>query len=126
MCVFNCTSIVLQAFKNHQLHNVLIDPGTADLTADVDFRRMKKVAQRDDRLTVVGPVSQGDFIARLKGHERLEMLIESATDPNEVDKLKSGYEMLTHPDKMGSRFKFLAMFPSVLREYLHRFPVTGF
>lgn len=30
----NC---VFQGFKNHQLHDVLCDPGSADLTADVDF-----------------------------------------------------------------------------------------
>lgn len=86
---------------------------------------MTKVAQMDDRLTVFGPVTQGDFIASLKGPERLEMLIQSA-NANEVDNLKSGYELLTHPDKMGTRFKFLAMFPSVLRDHLNRFPVTGF
>lgn len=26
-----------KAFKSHKLHDPLIDPGTADLTADVDF-----------------------------------------------------------------------------------------
>lgn len=32
-----------RAFKKHQLHDPLVDPGTADLTADVDFAALKKV-----------------------------------------------------------------------------------
>ena len=29
--------VLFQGFKNHKLHDVLCDPGTADMTADVDF-----------------------------------------------------------------------------------------
>lgn len=32
-----------RAFKKHKLHDPLIDPGSADLTADVDFSALKKV-----------------------------------------------------------------------------------
>lgn len=32
-----------RAFKKHKLHDPLKEPGTADLTADVDFSAIKKV-----------------------------------------------------------------------------------
>lgn len=32
-----------RAFKKHQLHDPLIEPGTADLTADVDFAAIEQV-----------------------------------------------------------------------------------
>lgn len=115
-----------RSFKNHQLHDPLCDPGTADLTADVDFQHMKNIAETDNRLITFGPIRQGDFIARLNGAERLDILLQSAVSDENVAKLKSGYDMLTQSDKMGERFKFLAMFPSVLKEHLKRFPVTGF
>ena len=36
--------LILQSFKNHQLHDVLQSPGTADITADVDFRGLARAA----------------------------------------------------------------------------------
>ena len=30
--------VIFQGFKSHKLHEVLVDPGTADVTANVDFR----------------------------------------------------------------------------------------
>lgn len=38
----------MQAFKNHNLHDPLVDPGTADLTADVDFSYLKNMVSDDD------------------------------------------------------------------------------
>lgn len=34
-----------RAFKDHKLHDPLIQPGSADLTADVDFGRLKEVKE---------------------------------------------------------------------------------
>lgn len=36
-------SVFLQAFKQHKLHDALAEPGTADLTADVDFAYLKRM-----------------------------------------------------------------------------------
>ena len=38
-------TVITQAFKDHKLHDPLIDPGSADLTADVDFRYLKSLAR---------------------------------------------------------------------------------
>lgn len=34
--------LLLQAFKNHEVHDPLKDPGQADITADVDFAFLKR------------------------------------------------------------------------------------
>lgn len=56
---------------------------------------------------------------------RLEKLLENANE-SEKEVLKSSYEMLTSPDQMGSRFKFLSIFPHVLKNFLSKNPVFGF
>lgn len=116
----------LQAFRQHGLHDPLIEPGSADLTADVDFKNIKLIAEQNDKLVTFGPVEQKDFLKRMGGDTRLEVLVKGAKTAEDTDSLKSGYDMLTNPSQMGSRFKFFAMFPSVLKEHLNKFPVNGF
>ena len=41
----------------------------------------------------------------------MQVLLQGAT-PTQVKDLLSGYEVLTSPDKMGHRFKFLTITPS--------------
>lgn len=115
-----------QAFKNHKLHDPLVQPGTADLTADVNFEHIKAIAEQNERLITFGPVEQGEFLQRMGGETRLEKLIEKATSTEAANSLKSGYNMLTDSSKMGSRFKMFAMFPKVLEAGLQKFPVNGF
>ncbi|KAH8414105.1 hypothetical protein KR222_006874 [Zaprionus bogoriensis] len=114
-----------RAFKQHALHEPLLEPGTADLTADVDFRQLKHVAESRGHIQCYGPVQQGDFLARMQGPVRLERLLAHALPENQ-DNIRSGYEMLTDPKQMGARFKFLSMFPSVLAAHLEKYPVAGF
>lgn len=103
----------------------MLDPGTADLTADVDFRRLKHIAEQEQQVICFGPVEQGAFLKRMQGDARLEQLIKHAK-PENIDLIKSGYEMLTDSKQMGQRFKFLSMFPAVMKEHLEKFPVNGF
>ncbi|XP_055851986.1 protein arginine methyltransferase NDUFAF7 homolog, mitochondrial [Episyrphus balteatus] len=114
-----------RAFKKHKLHDPLIEPGTADLTADVDFKRIKYIAEKNDEAIAIGPVDQGTFLKRMEGDARLEHLLENALPENKSN-IKSGYEMLTDPKQMGSRFKFLSIFPAVLKDHLEKFPISGF
>lgn len=115
----------MQAFKEHKLHDPLVDPGNADLTADVDFANMKRILELDDRLITVGPVEQGIFLKNMGAETRLQILLENC-DEGQKETLTSGFDMLTNPDQMGSRFKFLSMFPSVLKDHLTKHPVNGF
>lgn len=43
---------------------------------------------------------------------------------NQKSHLQSGYNMIMN--SMGQRFKFFAIFPNVLKEYLKKHPVAGF
>ncbi|XP_065354800.1 protein arginine methyltransferase NDUFAF7 homolog, mitochondrial [Calliphora vicina] len=122
---FGEKSDTLRAFKRHELFNPLKSPGTADITVDVDFRQMKRVAERDNKVLCLGPVEQGLFLQRMEGEVRLERLLKNALPENQTT-IKSAYEMLTQPEKMGSRFKFFSMFPAVLKDHLQKFPVNGF
>lgn len=129
--LINCTQIIFenisrfQGFKNHKLHDPLIEPGTADLTADVDFKQMKQFVEKNDKLLTFGPVEQRDFIKKLGGDVRIDRLVQSAI-PELRSQIQTGYEMLTDPKQMGSRFKFFAMFPSVLKDHLRKYPAVGF
>lgn len=102
-----------------------MDPGTADLTADVNFSEVKKILEADDRLITFGPVEQGKFLLEMEAEARLQFLLENCNETMK-ESLISGFDMIVNPEKMGSRFKFLSMFPSVLRDHLTKFPVGGF
>lgn len=114
-----------RAFKKHQLHDPLIEPGTADLTADVDFKRIKSICEKDDRLITFGPLEQGTFLKNMEINCRMEAVLKNCNEEQQ-EIIKSACDMLISPEKMGSRFKFFAMFPSVLKEHLAKFPVMGF
>lgn len=48
-----------------------MEPGTADLTADVDFRLLRDVVS--DKLCSFGPVTQRKFLLQLHIEKRLEV-----------------------------------------------------
>lgn len=56
---------------------------------------------------------------------RLETLKKKASE-NQVKGLDYTYDLMTDPDKMGTRFKFLALLPKVLEKILAKYPPTGF
>lgn len=66
-------SDTFRSFKNHKLHSPLKDPGTADLTADVDFSQLKKHFNEAERCLTFGPVTQRDFIKGMGGDTRMEV-----------------------------------------------------
>uniref|UniRef100_A0A1A9WU50 Protein arginine methyltransferase NDUFAF7 n=1 Tax=Glossina brevipalpis TaxID=37001 RepID=A0A1A9WU50_9MUSC len=114
-----------RGFRKHALHDPLINPGSADLTADVDFRRLKHTAEKNNEVITFGPIKQSSFLQQMQGEIRLERLLKNALPENQ-NLLKSGYEMLVDPKQMGSRYNFFSMFPAVLKEHLNKFPVNGF
>ncbi len=97
----------LQAVRNHRHHEVLEEPGTADLTAHVDFGVITHVAAIGG-CTVYGPVGQGFFLNRLGALERTAVLCEKATE-KQKEALTSGIMRLTNADQMGTLFKALCI-----------------
>ncbi|KAG7199983.1 hypothetical protein KM043_014408 [Ampulex compressa] len=114
-----------RAFCRHKLHDPLLNPGSADLTADVDFSLIKKIAEKDDRMVTFGPITQRDFLKNLGIDVRLQRLLKSASD-EQKHHIEHGYHMITDVDKMGQRFKVLSIFPFVLKDHLQKWPVAGY
>lgn len=96
----------LQAAKDHQFHDVLTDPGHADLTAHVDFSRLGQAA-REAGAETFGPVEQGDFLTRIGIEARRDSLIAANSD--RAVSIREGTDRLTDREKMGRLFKCLAI-----------------
>ena len=56
----------------------------------------------------------------------LQVLLENAKSDKEREQIKSAYEMLVDPKKMGERFKFMAFYPSTVGGILEKYPPLGF
>jgi NADH dehydrogenase [ubiquinone] 1 alpha subcomplex assembly factor 7 len=97
----------LRAVSHHHLVSVLSAPGTADLSAHVDFAAFAEAARTGGAKTH-GPVTQAWFLAALGAELRLARLSARAT-PAQQHALQSGVKRLLHPDEMGERFKVMAL-----------------
>ncbi|WP_299397176.1 class I SAM-dependent methyltransferase [Pelagibius sp.] len=96
----------LQALRRHRRHDVLADPGSADLTAHVDFQSLAEAAEAKGALAF-GPVEQGVFLQALGIDARAEALAEAA--PAKAEEITAARRRLTAPEQMGSLFKALAL-----------------
>uniref|UniRef100_A0A2K5PR49 Protein arginine methyltransferase NDUFAF7 n=1 Tax=Cebus imitator TaxID=2715852 RepID=A0A2K5PR49_CEBIM len=98
-----------RGFCGHKLHDVLIAPGTADLTADVDFSFLRRTAQ--GKVASLGPITQHMFLKNMGIDVRLKVLLDKSNEPSMKQQLLQGYDMLMNPKKMGERFNFFALLP---------------
>ncbi len=95
----------LQAVKNHKYHDILKNPGEADLTAHVDFKTLIETAKKF-KVDIMEPLEQSEFL-KIWGIEiRKEQLLKNATHEQKLD-LLSGLNRLISPNEMGSLFKVL-------------------
>ncbi|KAG9471855.1 hypothetical protein GDO78_022504 [Eleutherodactylus coqui] len=62
-----------RGFRAHRLHNVLVDPGTADLTADVDFSFLKSMI--GNTVASLGPITQQDFLKNMGIDLRMKVFL---------------------------------------------------
>jgi NADH dehydrogenase [ubiquinone] 1 alpha subcomplex assembly factor 7 len=97
----------LRALSRHQPVDPLSSPGSADLSAHVDFAVFADAASAAGS-DVYGPVPQGRFLAALGAGERLAALSQRATS-TQRQQLESGVERLLDPAQMGDLFKALAL-----------------
>ncbi|OWK51096.1 NADH dehydrogenase [ubiquinone] complex I, assembly factor 7 [Lonchura striata] len=65
-------------FRNHKLHNVLSAPGTADLTADIDFSYLRKMAQ--GKPATLGPIKQREFLKNMGIDLRLQVRVFTSAE----------------------------------------------
>uniref|UniRef100_A0A673T199 Protein arginine methyltransferase NDUFAF7 n=1 Tax=Suricata suricatta TaxID=37032 RepID=A0A673T199_SURSU len=97
-----------RGFCGHKLHDVLVAPGTADLTADVDFSYLRRMAE--GKVASLGPIKQQTFLKNMGIDVRLKVLLDKSDEPSR-QQLLQGYDMLMNPKKMGERFHFFALLP---------------
>ena len=97
----------LRAVQCHRPVSALAAPGTADLSAHVDFAAFAEAA-RAAGAEIYGPISQGRFLTALGAGLRLAALSERAS-PAQRRSLESGVKRLLAPDEMGELFKVMAL-----------------
>ena len=96
----------LQALRGHARTDPLDAPGTADLTAHVDFEALARAAPcRHSRLT-----PQGVFLERLGITARAQALAARLTGDALTSHI-AAHRRLTHPQEMGTLFKVMGFSP---------------
>ncbi len=96
-----------QAVKDHAFHDPLMEPGSADLTTHVNFKRLANTALSAGATAYIG-LTQGDFLDQMGIHLRAQMLKKNAS-PLQAEKISQDVERLTSPEQMGSLFKTMAI-----------------
>ncbi|WP_158801726.1 MULTISPECIES: class I SAM-dependent methyltransferase [unclassified Acidisoma] len=97
----------LQALRDGAPTDPLAEPGSADLTAHVDFAAIARAA-RGQGAEVQGPVMQGVFLQRLGLFERAERLARGRSE-TEAATVMGAARRLAEPRGMGSLFVALAI-----------------
>lgn len=110
-----------RAFSGHQQVNPLNNPGTVDLTADVDFGRLKDVAGTD--VLAFGPIGQNIFLENMMINLRYQNLLTLTKNEKEATSLTFGYNKLM---EMGKQFKIMGMVPATMAPILYNHPISGF
>ena len=96
----------LQAVRDKKPADPLAEPGSADLTAHVDFSRLAAAA-RAAGAAVHGPVPQGKFLARLGLFQRTGALARH--NPQRAAALQGAAARLAEPNRMGRLFKAMVL-----------------
>ncbi len=101
------TGATLQAVRRHGAHPVLTEPGSADLTAHVDFAALARAATKAGA-RAHGPVDQGELLEALGIGARAEALRRGAA-PAQAAAVDAARHRLTDGAEMGTLFKALAL-----------------
>ncbi len=98
-----------QAIARHSFTDPLKSPGTADVTAHVDFQALVRAAE-DIGVCTHGPIEQGEFLKRL-GIETRAVSLMGKSSPEISATIASALKRLTEGGRgsMGSLFKVFAV-----------------
>lgn len=96
----------LRSYQDGAQIDPLQAPGASDLTCDVDFGRLKRLADASG-LAVHGPISQSRFLLALGAEARLNQLANQ--HPDQADQLYAGVKRLVDPAEMGTRFQAVCL-----------------
>lgn len=109
-----------QAVRAHAYADPLAEPGLADLTAHVDFTRLRQAAL-DAGAIASDIVDQGEFLVRMGILERAGQLGSKAGAGKQAE-IRKAVNRLAHPDEMGSLFKVLALCAGVSEASIRQIP----
>lgn len=98
------TGETLQAVKDHAFASPLAEPGSADISAHVNFGLLADAAKAAG-LAVPPLASQGEFLLLLGLGERAKALARA--NPHEAANIARAVERLSAPAQMGTLFKVL-------------------
>ena len=96
----------LRSYKDGQQVSPLALPGESDLTVDVDFGRLARLARKIG-LDVAGPAPQGMFLLGLGAQARLNQLVKA--NPDDAEAMFNAAQRLIDPKDMGERFKAICL-----------------
>jgi SAM-dependent MidA family methyltransferase len=96
----------LQALRDNAACDPLSEPGTADVTAHVDFQALAEAGRRGGA-AAHGPLPMGVFLQRLGLMARSAMLAQSA--PRQAGSILASAQRLVAPEGMGRLFKALVL-----------------
>ncbi|XP_002517464.2 protein arginine methyltransferase NDUFAF7, mitochondrial isoform X1 [Ricinus communis] len=81
----------LQAIRKHKFVDILDNPGSADLSAYVDFASIRHSAEEaSEDVSVHGPITQSQFLGSLGINFRVEALLQNCTEV-QAEFLRTGY-----------------------------------
>ena len=103
----SATGETLQAVRRHRFHDPLAEPGTADITAHVDFAALSRAAT-ESGAAVHGPVPQGAFLENL-GIATRAAALRAGTTPEQAREVAAAHRRLIDPAEMGTLFKVIAV-----------------
>jgi len=96
----------LSCYSNHRRdNNPLESPGTKDITAHVDFTELVRVAESEG-FRMLGFADQCHFLTGV-----FRAMTKSSIAPDDLltSRERQAFLTLTHPEIMGTQFKFLAL-----------------
>ncbi len=96
----------VQAVRRHAKTDPFFAPGTADLSALVDFATLRAVAESRGA-KCFGVTEQGEWLTALGGAVRAELLARS--HPEHGTTIRTGFARLVDPAQMGALFKVMGL-----------------
>lgn len=99
-------AVSLQSVRGHEAHDFLIEPGSADITAHLDFAAVKRAVAPG--VHCWGPMPQREFLLGLGLETRAAQLAGAASGAQRAE-IESGCHRLIAPEEMGTLFQALAI-----------------
>ena len=102
----------LRGIHKHKIVSPFERPGSSDLSVDVDFEAIKRVAEStvDAGLAVHGPVTQGWWLHTMGIGARATVLAQAARTPEAKERVAKAYDRLTNETVgMGKTYKVMAI-----------------